>query len=192
MKYKLLFMYVRVVLSVALVVIGIAVTTGYIEPENPSITLPALGVMFLGIGVLNIIDSILDLQKNYLQKLHKLNTRLKIPRGLTLEKYIEHVNNLPADVQKIVHDNWDITGRPSHELSYKTSVCQLMDLCNNWPEFLVKYQLAFPDCVLEANWKEPINTMWHTYISGFKRGCDIAFADSMNEIRKGEGHASGN
>jgi len=85
-----------------------------------------------------------------------------------LQKYWTWIHNLPADLQRIVLDCWDETGRPTEDLS--VVVIRLLNLCNTWQDFLPKYtelMLGFDDDTFKV--EEEAKMYWQVYVAGIER-----------------------
>lgn len=91
------------------------------------------------------------------------------------ESYIEQVAKLPVELQEIIADNWDYTGRPHNNVAHPKSNAIIAVLNKNavagGEAFMKDIQLMFP----EMNRYEAA-TYYNVYIAGMNKLKDMLVA----------------
>lgn len=91
------------------------------------------------------------------------------------EEYMKWVDGLPANLQKVVTDNWDYTGRATDTFSQYNVIIQLLNISNTLEEFSEMYKVVIvgsftSDSELDVD--EKIRMYWGIYMNGLKRAVD--------------------
>jgi len=85
-----------------------------------------------------------------------------------IHKYWKWVHGLSPDIQRIVLDCWDETGRPTEE--HSTVVIRVLRLCNTWKDFSRKYtELMLGFDVDLAVVEDDAKMYWLIYVAGVER-----------------------
>lgn len=84
----------------------------------------------------------------------------------TLEEMYIRVASLPEDLQKIFHNHWDYTGRPTREFSSlivdllnKNATANYFAFAEDYKQLIDIKELTFSEC-------EKLQTYWLCFIAG--------------------------
>lgn len=85
--------------------------------------------------------------------------------------YWKFIESLPEDFRKIHEELWDYTGRPNFVDTYVRALGYLMQISNNWDEFIANFKILFPSTnVHDSKVNNDLTTCWRCYLHGVKRG----------------------
>ena len=87
-----------------------------------------------------------------------------------LVDYWQSIDSMPQKFQDIHRELWDYTGRPNFEYSYPMALGRLMDMSNDWDEFIANFIILFPEIdASDFKIKNDLTTNWMCYIYGIQR-----------------------
>lgn len=83
----------------------------------------------------------------------------------SLQKYWKWIHERSPDVQRVVLECWDETGRPKYD--HVQPVVMLLDTCDTWDEFYTKYKELMSGFEQdEYKITEDAAMYWKIYIAG--------------------------
>ena len=82
--------------------------------------------------------------------------------------YYDELAAMPDEILAIALQSWDETGRPRHENSYSLAIVNLLNLCNDWDEYKVRFKQLFAEADLSnPNTMDQVSMQWNCYIAGW-------------------------
>lgn len=94
----------------------------------------------------------------------------------TIEEYMDWVHSLPEELQNVVIELWDVTGRPRTDFTQRRVVCKLLNMSDTFKEFSEKYRT-----VMRSGTDEQLAEYWDIYITGLQRAVD-KLTDKSNKV----------
>lgn len=79
----------------------------------------------------------------------------------TATEWLEWVDSLPKELQDVMKDFWDVTGRPTTDLTERRVICRLLKMSNTFTEFNEKVKLILGDNKNTADY-------WDGYLTGIE------------------------
>jgi len=90
--------------------------------------------------------------------------------SIKMTSYYEQLAAMPEEIRNIALELWDETGRPKYGVTATMALGRILDLSDDWDEFISKWKQLIPETDMEImEIHDHLTTAWMCYVYGMGR-----------------------